>query len=366
MLQTDIYYKQLSDIKSTIDDIREALDVEALKSQLDAIRKEMEAPGFWDNVAHANKVNQKVKPLEDKLDTINSLTASLDDVTTLIDLAVEESDDSLAGEIETELNTLEQQAQDAKLKALLKGEYDSHSAILSLHAGAGGTEAQDWVSMLNRMYTRYCERKGYNVKVLDFLDGEEAGIKSITFLVEGLNAYGYLKAEKGVHRLVRISPFDSSSRRHTSFASLDVMPEIEDDDEGIVILPDDIRVDTYRSSGAGGQHVNKTSSAVRITHLPTGIVAACQNERSQMQNKETAMKMLKARLAEKREEERLAEMSQLKGDMKKIEWGSQIRSYVFQPYTMVKDHRTNTENGNITAVMDGDIDAFINAYLTMS
>ena len=366
MLQTEIYHKQLNDIKQTISDIKDALDVDDLKNRLDKIRKEMEDPGFWDNVAHANKVNQTVKPIEDKLDTITALTSAFDDVSTLIDLAVEEEDDSLSEEIESELDTLEKQAQEAKLKALLKGEYDSHNAILSLHAGAGGTEAQDWVSMLNRMYTRYCERKGYTVQVLDFLDGEEAGIKSVTFLVEGLNAYGYLKAEKGVHRLVRISPFDSSSRRHTSFASLDVMPEIEDDDEDMAISQDDLRIDTYRSSGAGGQHVNKTSSAVRITHIPTGIVAACQNERSQIQNKDTAMKMLKAKLAEKREEERIAEMNQLKGDMKKIEWGSQIRSYVFQPYTMVKDHRTNTENGNITAVMDGDIDAFINAYLTMS
>ena len=365
MLQTEIYNKRLNDIEETIANAKEALDVDALKKQLAEIKKEMEAPGFWDNIAHANKVNQKVKPLEDKIDTVAGLDKAYEDTKVLIDLAEEENDQSLAGEIEAELDTLEASAQDIRLKALLKGEYDSHNAILSLHAGAGGTEAQDWVSMLNRMYTRYCERKGYHVKVLDFLDGEEAGIKSITLLVEGLNAYGYLKAEKGVHRLVRISPFDSSSRRHTSFASLDVMPEIQDDDD-LVINPDDIRVDTYRSSGAGGQHVNKTSSAVRLTHVPTGIVAACQNERSQMQNKETAMKMLKAKLAEKREEERLAQMNELKGDMKKIEWGSQIRSYVFQPYTMVKDHRTNTENGNISAVMDGDIDIFINAYLTMS
>jgi len=365
VLQTDLYFKRLSDIKKALTNAKNAMDVDALKIQLSEIKTQMEAPGFWDDIATANKINQKVKPLEDKLDTVTRLDGVFEDVQVLIDLAVEAEDDSYANEIEDELTKLESDAQDFKLKALLKGEYDSHNAILSLHAGAGGTEAQDWVSMLNRMYTRYCERKGYTVKVLDFLDGEEAGIKSITFLIEGLNAYGYLKAEKGVHRLVRISPFDSSSRRHTSFASLDVMPEILDDDD-IELNMDDIRVDTYRSSGAGGQHVNKTSSAVRLTHIPTGTVAACQNERSQVQNKETAMKMLKAKLAEIREEERMAQISEIKGDMKKIEWGSQIRSYVFQPYTMVKDHRTNTENGNINAVMDGDIDSFINAFLTMS
>ncbi len=366
MLLADDYIKQLSDIQKTIEDAKAALDLKLLRQTLDDYKAEMEAPGFWENVAHANKVNQKLKPIEDKIKSVESLTAKADDAAVLIDLAVEEGDDSLAGEIEKELKALAKAAEETKLKALLKGDYDANSAILSLHAGAGGTEAQDWVSMLHRMYTRYSERKGYTVKMLDFLAGDEAGIKSVTFLVAGLNAYGYLKAEKGVHRLVRISPFDSSSRRHTSFASLDVMPEISDDDEDIVINPDDLRIDTYRSSGSGGQHINKTDSAVRLTHIPTGIVTSCQTERSQTQNKETAMKMMKARLAEKREEEKMAEINQLKGDMKKIEWGSQIRSYVFQPYTMVKDHRTNVENGNITAVMDGDIDAFINAYLARS
>ena len=238
--------------------------------------------------------------------------------------------------------------------------------MLSLHAGAGGTEAQDWVSMLYRMYTRYCDVKGFTVKTLDLLDGDEAGIKSVTFEVDGDNAYGYLKAEKGVHRLVRISPFDSSGRRHTSFASLDVTPIFEDDRGDISIDPDDLRVDTYRSSGAGGQHVNKTSSAIRITHLPTGIVVQCQNERSQIQNRETAMRMLRGKLLEIKERERMEQMAEIKGDMKKIEWGSQIRSYVFQPYTLVKDHRTGVENGNIQAVMDGDLDTFINAFLVQS
>ncbi|MEX1308713.1 MAG: peptide chain release factor 2 [Eubacteriales bacterium] len=366
MLLTDEYIKQLSDIQKTIDETKTALNLEQLNQTLADYKAEMEAPGFWENVSYANKVNQKIKPIEDKIKSMASLSAKADDAAVLIDLAKEENDESLAEEIESELKALATIAEETKLKALLKGDYDANSAILSLHAGAGGTEAQDWVAMLHRMYTRYSERKGYSIKTLDILVGDEAGIKSVTFLVEGLNAYGYLKAEKGVHRLVRISPFDSSSRRHTSFASLDVMPEILDDDDDIVINPDELRIDTYRSSGAGGQHVNKTDSAVRLTHLPTGIVTSCQSERSQTQNKETAMKMMKARLAEKREEEKMAEINQLKGDMKKIEWGSQIRSYVFQPYTLVKDHRTNAENGNITAVMDGDIDLFINTYLAKS
>ena len=261
---------------------------------------------------------------------------------------------------------MEKEVEQFHLATLLSGKYDANSAILSLHAGAGGTEAQDWTSMLYRMYTRWAERHGYQLKVLDYLDGEEAGIKSVTFLVDGLNAYGYLKGEKGVHRLVRISPFDASARRHTSFASLDVIPQIEADEGDIEINPDEIKIDTYRSSGAGGQHVNKTDSAVRITHLPTGIVVQCQNERSQIQNKEACMNMLRAKLVEQRERKMEEEMQSIKGEMKKIEWGSQIRSYVFQPYTLVKDHRTGAESGNITAVMDGEIDPFINAYLVMS
>ena len=281
----------------------------------------------------------------------------------MIDLLEEEYDADTAEEFEAEISQLKKDTAELRLKALLRGQYDANGAILALHAGAGGTEAQDWVEMLYRMYTRWCERHRYTVRLLDLLPGEEAGIKSVTFEVAGLNAYGYLKAEKGVHRLVRISPFDASARRHTSFASLDVMPDIEDDEGEIEILPEDIRVDTYRSSGAGGQHVNKTSSAIRITHLETGFVVQCQNERSQIQNRETAMRMLRAKLIEKRESEKLQEMAEIKGEQKKIEWGSQIRSYVFHPYSMVKDHRTNVETGNVTAVMDGEIDMFINAYL---
>jgi peptide chain release factor 2 len=336
-----------------------------LNEELNGLKKRMEEPTFWDNIEEANKVNKKIKPLEDKINSYRTLQRDFEDTETLLLLAEEEEDEATLLEAEVETGKLEKEAYDVRLKALLRGEYDANNAILSLHAGAGGTEAQDWVSMLYRMYQRYCEKKGYSMKVLDFLDGEEAGVKSVTFLVEGLNAYGYLKAEKGVHRLVRISPFDANKRRHTSFASLDVMPEIDDTEE-VEINSDDLRVDTYRSSGAGGQHVNKTESAIRITHIPTNIVVACQNERSQIQNRETAMRMLKSKLIELRESEHMKEIQDIKGEMKKIEWGSQIRSYVFHPYSLVKDHRTNTEAGNIQAVMDGELDAFINSYLIMS
>lgn len=326
----------------------------------------MEAPGFWENIENANKVNRAVRPLENKLQTYRKLEGVLEDGETLVLLAEEAADGSLDEEIVQSVEQAEREVEQFHLATLLSGQYDANSAILSLHAGAGGTEAQDWTSMLYRMYTRWAERHGYALKVLDYLDGEEAGIKSVTFLVDGLNAYGYLKGEKGVHRLVRISPFDSSARRHTSFASLDVIPQIEADEGDVEINPDEIKIDTYRSSGAGGQHVNKTDSAVRITHLPTGIVVQCQNERSQVQNKEACMNMLRAKLVEQRERKLEEEMQSIKGEMKKIEWGSQIRSYVFQPYTLVKDHRTSAESGNIGAVMDGDLDLFINAYLVMS
>ncbi|MBQ6692101.1 MAG: peptide chain release factor 2, partial [Clostridia bacterium] len=269
-------------------------------------------------------------------------------------------------EIASEFEGLNAAVEALQLETLLKGPYDSSNAVLSLHAGAGGTEAQDWVSLLYRMYTRYCEQQGYTVKVIDLLDGEEAGIKSVTFEVDGDNAYGYLKAEKGVHRLVRISPFDSSGRRHTSFASLDVTPIFDDDSNDFEINPDDLRIDTYRSGGAGGQNVNKVSSAIRITHFPTGIVVQCQNERSQLQNKEMAMRILRGKLLELQERERMEQMAEIKGEMKRIEWGSQIRSYVFQPYTLVKDHRTGVENGNIQSVMDGALEPFIHAYLVQS
>ena len=341
-------------------------DLAGLRDEKAQLEEQMAAPEFWNDIESANKVNQRMKVVSNKIDKYAKLMTRASDIETLIEMADEEEDESMIEEIASEYREFEQAVEALKLETLLKGPYDSSNAVLSLHAGAGGTEAQDWVSMLYRMYTRYCDIQGFTVKVLDLLDGEEAGIKSVTFEVDGDNAYGYLKAEKGVHRLVRISPFDSSGRRHTSFASLDVTPIFDDDTGEITIDPDDLRVDTYRSSGAGGQHVNKTSSAIRITHLPTGIVVQCQNGRSQIQNRETAMRMLRGKLLELQERERMEHMAQIKGEMKKIEWGSQIRSYVFQPYTMVKDHRTGVENGNIQAVMDGAIEPFINAFLVQS
>jgi len=310
----------------------------------------------------SQKVNREIKSLRNKVERYKKLWSKVEDIEVLIELALEEQDFSVTDEVMNNLRQLDKEVNAFNMETLLHGPYDRNNAIVSLHAGAGGTEAMDWVSMLFRMYTRWCEDKGYEVKVLDMLPGEEAGIKSVTFHVIGPNAYGYLRCERGVHRLVRISPFDASGRRHTSFASVDVMPELEDDDE-IEIRPEELRIDTYRSSGAGGQHVNKTESAVRITHIPTGIVVQCQNERSQIQNRETAMKMLKARLLELKEREQEEKLRQLKGEVKKIEWGSQIRSYVFHPYNLVKDHRTGAETGNIQAVMDGELDQFINAYL---
>ena len=326
----------------------------------------MAEEGFWNDVDNANKVNQRIKVIHSKLDKYKKLEGKGEDVEVMFEMAEEEDDEELANEARQELAEFVKLVEEFRIATLLNGPYDSANAVLSLHAGAGGTEAQDWVSMLYRMYVRYCERAGYTVKELDLLEGDEAGIKSVTFECDGENAYGYLKAEKGVHRLVRISPFDSSGRRHTSFASLDVTPILDDDSSAIEINPDDIRVDTYRSSGAGGQHVNKTSSAIRITHFPTGVVVQCQNERSQIQNRETAMRMLRGKLLEIKERERMEHMADIKGEMKKIEWGSQIRSYVFQPYTMVKDHRTGEETGNIQAVMDGEIDNIINAFLMKS
>ncbi len=324
----------------------------------------MNDPSFWEDIKRSQKVNKEVKLLKNKIQKYESIKSRIEDIEVLIQLGMEEDDSSLMEEIRKELSSLEKDVEALRLETLLNGPYDSNNAIIEIHAGAGGTEAMDWASMLLRMYTRWCESKGYKVETLNLLPGEEAGVKSVTLQVTGENAYGYLKAEKGVHRLVRISPFDASGRRHTSFASLEVMPEIEDD-EDLDIKPEDLRIDTYRAGGAGGQHVNKTESAVRITHIPTGIVVQCQNERSQIQNRETAMKVLRARLLELREAERQKELDKVKGEKKSIEWGSQIRSYVFHPYSMVKDHRTNQETGNIQAVMDGDLDPFINAYLQM-
>ena len=308
---------------------------------------------------------RQIQGIKNKLDAYDKAQKTITDAEEMIALAEEENDDSFMEEVENELNAAEKDIAEIRLRTLLKGKYDSCNAIMTLHAGAGGTEACDWTEMLYRMYMYYAQRHDYTLTELDRLPGDEAGIKSISFKIEGENAYGFLKAEKGVHRLVRISPFDSNARRHTSFSSVEVMPEIEDTGE-IVIKPDEIKVDTYRSSGAGGQHVNKTESAIRITHIPTGIIVACQNERSQVQNREQAMKMLMSKLLEKREEERLEQAQELKGNIKKIEWGSQIRSYVFCPYTLVKDHRTGCETANIQAVMNGEIDEFIVDYLKKS
>ena len=321
-------------------------------------------PEFWNDMENSQKILQRTKTLKSKLERFNSITSKWEDLMTLADLGLEAQDESIIPEVGEGLGELKKHLELLRLETLLTGPYDKNNAILTLHAGAGGTEAQDWVEMLLRMFTRWAEDKEYQVKILDILDGDEAGIKSVTFEVIGENAFGYLKSEKGVHRLVRISPFDSSGRRHTSFASLDVMPELDDSIQ-INISPDDLKIDTYRASGAGGQHINKTDSAVRITHIPTGVVVACQTERSQFQNKDTAMKMLKAKLYELKEREQKEKIEDLKGVQMDIAWGSQIRSYVFCPYTLVKDHRTNYEEGNVNAVMDGALDGFINSYLSM-
>lgn len=322
----------------------------------------MSAPDFWDDNDAAQKVISEVNHLKDLVKTMKDLETSHEDIQVMMELAAEENDESLYPEIIEGVKTLNKRVSEFELELMLNEPYDKNNAILELHPGAGGTESQDWASMLLRMYTRWAESHGYKVETLDYLPGDEAGVKSVTLLIKGHNAYGYLKTEKGVHRLVRISPFDSSGRRHTSFVSCNVMPEMDDDVE-IEVKQEDLKIDTYRSSGAGGQHVNTTDSAVRITHIPTGVVVTCQSERSQIKNREKAMKILKARLYEKKLEEQEKELNELRGEQKEIGWGSQIRSYVFHPYSMVKDHRTGVETGNIQAVMDGEIDPFINAYL---
>ena len=325
----------------------------------------MTGSGFWDNdQARAQEVTQTVTGLKERIADFEELARIIEDVEVLIDLGEEEDDGALAEEAADVLADLKKRLAVMELQVLLSGPYDGSNAIVALHAGAGGTEAQDWVEMLMRMYTRWAEDRKFKVSIMDLLPGDEAGVKSVTFGVAGLNAYGYLKSEKGVHRLVRISPFDTAGRRHTSFASVDVLPEVQDDIDGVEINSDDLKIDTYRSGGAGGQHVNKTDSAVRITHLPTGIVVQCQNERSQLSNRSTAMKMLQSKLVDLELRKREAEMAQMRGEQQDIAWGSQIRSYVFHPYSMVKDHRTGAEVGNVEAVMDGDIDNFINAYLS--
>ena len=362
MILLDDIRNELVNARPEVKELREVLQISRAESELEDLRIQVTYDGFWDNPEQSQKTMQKIRTLENKLERFNKLQSLLEDTIGMIELCIEEEDDSSNEEILADAERFKEQLAAEKLKTLLTGEYDNANAILTLHAGAGGTEAQDWAQMLYRMYNKYAESHGFKVDLLDWLDGDEAGIKSASFMVQGENAYGFLKSEAGVHRLVRVSPFDSSGRRHTSFAALEVMPEISDDVE-VDIRPEDIKMDVFRSSGAGGQHINKTSSAVRLTHLPTGIVVSCQTQRSQFQNKDYCMKMLRAKLIEIKEREHLDKISDIKGTQLKIEWGSQIRSYVFMPYTLVKDHRTGCENGNVQAVMDGDLDSFINAYL---
>ena len=352
----------LNDLGEKLDQMRISLEIPAKEEKIAELEYKMSEPSFWDDAAAAQKLNQELAALKGGVDTYKELMAKYEDAETLYEMGIEENDPSMEADIRAELNLIAEGLETLQLEVLLSGDYDANDAILTLHAGAGGTEAQDWTQMLLRMYGRWAERHGFTVETADLQPGDEAGVKSASLFIKGHNAYGFLKSEKGVHRLVRISPFDSQARRHTSFSACDVMPEIDDAVE-VPINMDDVRVDYFRASGAGGQHINKTSSAVRMTHEPTGIVVQCQNERSQLQNKEQCLKMLRAKLFELEQEKKEEEIAKLEGVQQKIEWGSQIRSYVFQPYTMVKDVRTNAETGNVQAVMDGEIDPFIRAYL---
>lgn len=361
---------QLEEARNTLeelgDDIKElgnSLKIDSLREEAAKLEEQTAAANFWNDQVNSGKILQKMKILKEKISSYDDLKQKWDDTLTLTLMAIDENDESVTQEVLNDVKEIRREEERQRIAVLLSGEYDKNNAIISFHPGAGGTEAQDWALMLYRMYMRWGERHNYNVKLLDWLDGDEAGLKSATLLIEGGNAYGYLKSENGVHRLVRVSPFDSSGRRHTSFASIEVMPEFNDDDMKIEIKEEDLDIQAHRSSGAGGQHVNKTDSAIRITHIPTGIVVGCQNERSQLQNKETALKMLKSKLLEIKEREKYDKIEDIKGVKVNIEWGSQIRSYTFMPYTLVKDHRTGFEDGDVSAVMDGDLDGFINAYL---
>ena len=363
LIEYDVYKQKLRDLGPELDKLSAALDIEAARQEAERLESETAMDGFWNDLERSQKVQIRLKQLQNKIARQEKLTGAWEDLTVLCEMGQEADDADILEELKTEYAALEEKVEETRMTTLLSGEYDNSNAILQFHAGAGGTEAQDWTQMLYRMYTRWAERHGFVYKILDYEDGDEAGIKSAAISIEGENAYGLLKSENGVHRLVRVSPFDANARRQTSFAAIEVMPEIEDDTE-IEIRDEDIEMQVYRASGAGGQHVNKTSSAVRLIHKPTGIVVASQQERSQFQNKDNCMKMLRAKLAELKAQQHAEKISDIKGVQLKIEWGSQIRSYVFMPYQMVKDTRTGYETGNIDNVMDGDLDGFLNAYLT--
>ncbi|MCI5952296.1 MAG: peptide chain release factor 2 [Anaerostipes sp.] len=362
MVELDQFKYKIGGYEEPLCELKESLGLDLKQERIDQLEAQMEAPDFWDDVTSSQFVMKELKQLKDVVESYETLQEEKDDIETMIEMGYEEEDPELVPEVKEMLEKFEEDFENLRISTLLSGEYDKEDAILSLNAGAGGTESCDWVSMLYRMYHKWAEKKGFRIQILDYLDGEVAGIKSVTMLISGENAYGYLKSEKGIHRLVRISPFNAAGKRQTSFASCDIMPDIKQD-INIEIADDEIRIDTYRSSGAGGQHINKTDSAIRITHLPTGTVVQCQNERSQHQNKEKAMQMLKAKLYLLKEQEKKEELSGIRGEVMDNGWGSQIRSYVLQPYTMVKDHRTNEESGNPSAVLDGALDNFINAYL---
>ena len=364
-IEYDVYKQKLAALAPRLEGLAAALDLEGARREVEELEEKTNDPNFWNDVSGSQKVLQRTKQLKNKLESHQRLVGQWEDLTTLVEMAMEEDDESLLPEVSEGFSRLEGALEEANLATLLTGEYDASNAILSLHPGAGGTEAQDWCQMLYRMYTRWAERHNFTVKTLNYEDDDEAGIKSAAIAIEGENAYGFLRSENGVHRMVRISPFDANARRQTSFAAVEVMPEI-DDDTSVEIRQEDIEMQVYRASGAGGQHVNKPSSAVRLIHRPTGVVVSSQQERSQVQNRENCMKMLRAKLMQMKAQQHAEKISDLKGVQMKIEWGSQIRSYVFMPYTLAKDTRTGFENGNINAVMDGDLDGFINAYLTAS
>ena len=364
VIEYDEYKQKLQALEPTLGELEKALGIPKAREELAELQKETEQEGFWNDLERSQQVSRQVKRLENKIKKHDKLVSEWEDTLTLCEMAQEEDDPSQLEEVVSGYETLEKEISERRLAALLSGEYDANNAILTFHAGAGGTEAQDWTEMLYRMYTRWAERHGYTYQLMDYEAGDEAGIKSATILIEGENAYGLLKSENGVHRLVRVSPFDANARRQTSFAAVEVIPEITDDSKDVEIRPEDIEMQVYRSSGAGGQHINKTSSAVRLIHKPTGIVVSCQTQRDQFQNRETCMRMLRSKLIEIKEREHLDKISDIKGAQLKIEWGSQIRNYVFMPYTLVKDTRTGYETSNVNAVMDGGLDGFINAYLT--